>query len=132
MLSLPWIAVVSLLALGGAAADEPDEPMQWTWVEGQLTQVDSDRHTVVIHNGRRELAFTLDPRAEIVDRSHAVSAGALHGDVGRAVFVRYCVTPTGRVADFVEIVSGGPSVASPMADEEASGAAGPRLPLYRQ
>lgn len=130
MLYLPWIATVSLIALGGAAAAAPAAPMQWTWIEGQLSDVDAEHHTVVIRQGRRDLAFALDPRAEIMEGSQAVSAGALHGDVGRAVYVRYCVTPTGRVADFVEVIAGAAAV--PATDGDGSGGPGPRLPLYRQ
>lgn len=127
MLHLPWIAALSLFALGGAAAAAPAEPMQWTWVEGQLAQVDPERHTVVVRHGRLELRFALDPRAEIVEGSQVVSAGALHGDVGCAVYVRYCVTPTGRVADFVEVIAGAAAT-----DGAGSDAPGARLPLYRQ
>lgn len=113
MLHLPWIAAVSLLALGGAAAAAPAEPQQWTWVEGQLSQVDADREEVVVRHGRREMRFALDPRAEILDGARAVLMHDLRGDVGRAVFVRYCVTLTGPVADFLEVVDDGVAPAAP-------------------
>jgi len=104
MLHVPLIAVISMLALTGAAAAAPATATHTTWMAGRIERVDLDHHAVVIAHGTRHLTLTLAAHAEIHEGHHALNAQSLAHEVGRSVKVRYTNGARGRVADVVEVM----------------------------